>query len=361
MQSVVNLQCEIQAFSQNEVLSMIAPGDLQRIKEKDEHPYFRVYSICHEGVSTPRLIGEKAKPITWSRKAVQSLKNIVLKGVKFFKGHNADNSTDGRKSLGEIVANAEREIDGKLHHIAVGYFPNKNEVQNKDICSQEGIWNFIEQAGNIVASAVDKITGIALGNSSEEQPAFKDAKMLATVQAFEDTNITGDVIMDYKELKSHLSFDVLKQVVKDLNVFPWQLYTVEDLQNDRQFGKIFEDKTNLEKTLEEKAKELETLSESNKSLMRKGQLADAKTRLDDIFKEKQLTDKQKEFVSNRFNENLEDLTDEGLMKFVDNETKTFKDVAHYLEVKPDIPGTQEPSQDSDDFTKPENNPILQEE
>ena len=67
----------VQGFSQNQILDMINPSDLDKIKQSDEHPFFQVYSICHEGTHTPRLIGQTARPITWTRQAIQSIKNVV--------------------------------------------------------------------------------------------------------------------------------------------------------------------------------------------------------------------------------------------------------------------------------------------
>jgi hypothetical protein len=165
-------------------MALIDNDTITKIKATDPHPFFQAYSICHEGTSQPSILGDTARPIHWTRAAVQSIKNIILKGIKFFKGHNADNSTENRESLGEIVANTERELDGKLHHIAIGYFPNKEKVSDSDICSQEANWNLFEQAGHWFAGTIDKLTGIALSNSKVDKPAFADAKRLGMVQAF---------------------------------------------------------------------------------------------------------------------------------------------------------------------------------
>jgi hypothetical protein len=184
IRAYLSLQCLSSSLSSSEIMALIDSDTISRIKAVDPHPFFQAYSICHEGTSQPSILGDTARPIHWTRAAVQSIKNIILKGVKFFKGHNADNSTDKRESLGEIVASTEREIGGKLHHIAVGYFPNKEKVSDSDICSQEANWNLFEQAGHWFAGTIDKLTGIALSNSKVDKPAFADAKRLGMVQAF---------------------------------------------------------------------------------------------------------------------------------------------------------------------------------
>jgi len=184
IRAYLSLQCLSSSLSSSEIMALIDNDTITKIKATDPHPFFQAYSICHEGTSRPSILGDTARPIHWTRAAVQSIKNIILKGIKFFKGHNADNSTENRESLGEIVASTEREINGKLHHIAVGYFPNKEKVSDSDICSQEANWNLFEQAGHWFAGTIDKLTGIALSNSKVDKPAFADAKRLGMVQAF---------------------------------------------------------------------------------------------------------------------------------------------------------------------------------
>jgi hypothetical protein len=349
----------LQSFSESRIMSMIDPAVLTDIKSKDEHPFFQAYTLCHEGVSTPKLLGETARPITWTKKAIQSLKNIMTKGVKFFLGHNKDNSTTGRRELGRVVADTQEEIDGKLHHIVVGYFPKetRDEVKKYDVNSQEGIWNFFENAGQLVADSIDKLTGIALGNSSIEKPAFSEARKLGFVQAFDENTqkkeTTGDVRMTYEEMRPHLNFDMLKRAVKEMNGFPWQIFDEQDLKNDRKFGKYFEELETLKANSEK-------LSDENKNLLRKSQLIDAKDRLANMAKEMNLTEKQAKFVNGRFSENLEDLSQEGIKTFLDNQLDVFKEVAGYIE-KDDTSVEQQQDVDPTDVTKAANNPLLEED
>src|SRR5512138_237980 len=101
-QSVIVHCFKVPSISPNEILSLIPESVLSEIRQKDAHPLFQAYSFCHEGTSQPRIIGDTAKPIHWLRTAIQSIKGKVSKGIKFFLGHNEDNSTDNRESLGEI-------------------------------------------------------------------------------------------------------------------------------------------------------------------------------------------------------------------------------------------------------------------
>jgi hypothetical protein len=179
----------IRSFSQNKIIELIPQEIYDKIIEKDAHPFFAMYSICHEGISAPVLLGEKQQKISWPKKAIQSIKNIFTEGVRLFKGHNKDNSHSGRKVIGRVIHSFQREIDGKLHHLVITYHPPRyrDEVKDLDVCSQEAEWNFFDYAGQLVAHSIEKLTGIALANSKEQVPAFREAKRLGYIQAFDES------------------------------------------------------------------------------------------------------------------------------------------------------------------------------
>jgi hypothetical protein len=197
----------IKSFNQNKIIELIPQKVYDKIIEKDPHPFFAMYSICHEGISAPVVLNEGPKKIAWPRKAVQSIKNIFIKGVRLFKGHNLDNSHSGRKIIGRVIHSFQREIEGKLHHIVITYHPPsvREEIKNYDVCSQEAEWNFFDYAGQLVAESIEKLTGIALADSDSQAPAFSGAKRLGYVQAFEEPgkgfrNIGGKNIMAKKNM-----------------------------------------------------------------------------------------------------------------------------------------------------------------
>lgn len=185
----------IRSFSQDKIIELIPQHIYDKIIEKDPHPFFAVYSICHEGISSPIILGtdEKPKKISWPRKAIQSIKNIYLKGVKLFKGHNKDNSHSGRRVIGRVIHSFQKEIEGKLHHMVVTYHSPKvrDEVKDLNVCSQEGEWNFFELAGQLIADSIEKLTGIALANDKEQTPAFAEAKRFGYIQAFDSFGKSG--------------------------------------------------------------------------------------------------------------------------------------------------------------------------
>ena len=372
--SFISLQCTaISALSSNDIISMIDAETLQKIKIKDSHPYFQAYSICHEGISTPTVLGDTARPINWLRDAVQSIKKTVVKGVKFFLGHNEDNSTSNREALGEIVADTQQEIDGVLHHIVIGYFPDKNRVQNLDICSQEADWNLFETAGKWFAGNIKKLTGIALSNSSLDAPAFSGAKRLGMVQAFnignddKNNNKQGSIGNMPNDL-TVIPFSELVAEVKRRNTFPTQIFTLDEIKKDREIVPFFEKLNVLEKDVTTKEKSLKDLEAEKKSLSKQIESITAKDKLQKILKDGSLikvTEKQKNFILDNFT-SIDDTSDDSFKKLIENKIEERKKFLKSEGISEDdshntaTTGNTVPP-NGGDFTKAANNPLLEED
>jgi hypothetical protein len=368
LQAFISLFSKIQALSEQEIFNLVPNDILNELKKRDAHPFLQAYIICHEGISNPKILGDTSRPIHWTRQAVQSIKDIVLKGVKFFTGHNKDNSTENREALGEIIYDTQKEIDGNLSHIVVGYFPDKNKVLDKDICSQESEWNFIELAGNWIADKVHKLTGIALASSKDSLPAFQNAKRLGMVQALEDDK--------GKEKKMDLticSFSELLQELKKRHIEPSQMFSIDEIKSEKAYSSIIKtdkDLKELEDTkkkaidLETENKTLKTEKESNAKLIKEHALLSAKERYLKIAQSLTLTAKQREFVTKQFNETIQDTTEEGLKKYIDSQLNVYSEVVKSLNIKTEIPAQKtnnENQSDSTDLTKAENNELLEED
>lgn len=371
-----SVRLKMQALSGFDVLSMVPVDVLARIKETDAHPFFQAYSFCHEGTSNPTILGDTAKPITWMRRAVQSIKNAITKGVKFFLGHNEDNSTTGRQALGEVVASQEMEIDGALHHVAVGYFPNRDAVKDFDICSQEADWDLVETPLGWLADKIDKLTGIALSSSKVDKPAFSGARRLGIVQAFDTP--AEPVKQKEKIMATELmacSFAELAAELTRRNVFPSQVFTLDQIRADGKIAPSLEkaekhdalvkelaDEKAAHKATADKLKVTETEAQTAK---RGSELITAKTRLEKLAKDANATEKQLPFVLNRFTKNadkLSDLTDDGLKKFLDEQVAIYND-AQGIDAKTETSsaatgasGNENPK----DMTKAANNPLISE-
>lgn len=350
---------ELQAF-EVDIMDIIPKGAYDKIKAKDPHPFFKAYSIAHEGVSHPKILGEDSEPIWWGKKAIQSIKKAVKSGIKFFKGHNEDSSTEGRRSLGEIIASSEKMIQGELNSIVVGYFPQetRDEVKQYNICSMEAVWNVIRKSGKLFGDTMEKLTGIALGSSDNDSPAWSGAKELASVQAFENRERIGNMAEENK-----LTFGQVATWCKDHNVFPSQLFTIDDIKKDREFNVIIENETKLNELIKTN-KELETKNSEIQTKLDEAvvatQKSTAESRLEQMGKEQNWTENQKKYILSKTKE-ITNYDDDGLNAFVEKKTKDYKDAAAFFGASTDIPDAdpgQEKTGDPNDYTKAENNELL---
>lgn len=155
------------------------------------------------------------------------------------------------------------------------------------------------------------------------------------------------------ELKD-ITIGMVKERIKDLNIFPWQLFSLEDFKGDQNMGKVFEELSTLKAENERLSKENKEISEKGQEAVRKSEVSGAQEKLDGLMKEG-FTDLQKTFIKKEFNpESEKDLSDEGLGKYIENSKKRFAENAKLFGVK-DIPGIKpgsgSESSEEDDMEK----------
>ena len=346
------MQVKIQALSleltADEIKSNIPDEVIKDIKTKDSNPIFSAYSVLQEGVSKPRVIGEGITPITWTRSIIEKCKNIFTKSVQFFKGHNTDNTTKDRKSLGEVVSSFQKVIGDKLHQIVIGYFPTKEN--DYDVCSIEADIEMTETDNGIIATAIDKITGIALGNSQYDKPAFTDAIRLGTIQAFED-NADNNQTSNTKTTNNkksgddmEIKFDDVQKAIRDMNIYPHQIYDEVTMKNDRVYGKMFDEMQKFTESETLTKKEIEERDNKIKELEKQLFKVTAKEKLVSHYPAG-LTDKQKAFIEKRFNpETLND--DDEIKSFVESSVKEYGDYAKIFTDEKTKPDTDNSETDS---------------
>ena len=273
------------------------------------------------------------------------MKDKIKQGTKFFINHGYEtNSHNDRKPVGEIIASFLKDIEGKLSNVIIGHFPNPEEIRNEDICSMEAE---LDVTDSNVVSDVDGVTAIALGNSERETPGFSGARRLATVQCFGESNNINQNNPGEGGKKMEITFAQVKQFITERNVFPWQLFTEDDLKNDKTFGKIFEEKASL-KAENEKLKEAkENLEKQSKDALRKANILDANKKLESMM-EKGYTDKQKKYLLKHFDPNAqEDLSEDGLSKYLESGKKSFAEDAKFFGVTEEQSGSSGSENNSD--------------
>ena len=312
----------IQAMETNltmeELRKSLPPETLKKLEGKTITPYV----IGEEGESHPRVIGEGHKTVIWPRAVIRTLAEKAKSGIKLFVGHNEDSSHNNRRDVGEVVASFTRVVSGKLQALALTVVNSIDKAL--DVCSIEADVDF---SSPNVAGDVNKITGIALGSSKTDSPAFPGAVRMAQLQCFgaeeepekKDKTLEGD--------KKVPTFDEIKKAVQDMKIYPHQLFSEDEMKGDRFVAKLVEKNESLTKEVESSNTKLKDLDEAGKENERKASLSDAKERFAKIVPEG-ATDKQKAFYEKNFKPDaLEDLTDEGLKKTFEKFQEDFSGYA----------------------------------
>ncbi|MGD9159629.1 MAG: hypothetical protein PVG39_14545, partial [Desulfobacteraceae bacterium] len=93
-------------------------------------------------------------------------------------GHNKDSSHENRKPVGELIDAFIDNVDGKLSNIILGHFPDPEVVKDADMNSVEADIYAVNSGEYEMAEDVKEVTGIAVGSSKENSPAFPGALRL---------------------------------------------------------------------------------------------------------------------------------------------------------------------------------------
>jgi len=308
------MKISIQALEVNlspeELKQKIPKEKLEALKGKG---VLQAYSLAQEGTSHPKVLGEGIQVLKWPRAVIRQLAEKIKAGTKFFIGHKETNAQDNRESVGEILNSFVKEIGGRLVNVIIGHFPDKGKVEDMDVCSMEA--DVYTDDENIVGD-VNDISGIALGNSDKENPAFPGALRLSTVQCF---GKEGD--------KKNMTLEEIKTAVRTMNIHPSQIYDEGDIKKDRELGKIYTENAALKIEKDKHEKDYKKLKTESEETIKKVEISEASAHLDKLMGE-EYTDKQKEFIKSRFNPAaLDDLSEKKLGEHLEKERKAFADTA----------------------------------
>lgn len=181
----VRILAHISEMSASDCLS---PELLQQIKRTDPHPFLVVYDVGGEGVSSGKIDHKKERKI-WSFRAIKELSRRIREGVVgIIHGHNAPGE-DIRRKVGRVIYSFTKTIKDSLHALAVAHITDLDIIEDiksgkLNICSIEG--NVLlareDQHSTWFVKDVEKITNLAIGSSSVNNPGFSGAGVLATIQ-----------------------------------------------------------------------------------------------------------------------------------------------------------------------------------
>lgn len=206
----------------DQIKDMIGEDKLKDIKNSDANPLFKAWVLAHEGESRPNKVGEGNVVVKWSRDIIKNLMSKVSSGLKFFFRHNADSSHGGRQSYGEVVGKGEVELNGVLHGLVVGYFPQTSkeiaEQANSISMEVDAELGPTGRAKEYIAKAVTAITGIALGTASDI-PGFAGAVEVGSLQAnfpsmIHSLQFNTEVTMSIEEALARATPEQLSSVIR---------------------------------------------------------------------------------------------------------------------------------------------------
>lgn len=348
---------QIQSFKDADILTYVDPSILAEIRKTDPHPLFKKYSVAHEGVSKPRVIGQGSMEISWGRRAINSVREAIKTGIQCIAGHTVDNIKRAEKVVAQVVGKGEEVINGVLNAVIVNYFPDKDD-SDYDVISMEADLDWYNNGqGMGIAEGITSLSRFALGKSEKDIPAFQDAKLLASIQCFDESEKgtnkrPGEPGKDKNMDLSTIPFGELTAELKRRDTFPTQVWTREEIIGDAMIengevsfrggdakitsyllkklpspADILKDSEIKIKELENKVKEYEPqIQELVKTKTEVAKLG-AKEDILKYAQDKKLTEQQTKWLQENLDKyNPTDNKEESIKQFVDAQTNEFQKI-----------------------------------
>jgi hypothetical protein len=246
----------LQLMAAGEIMQYIPPATIEAIRQKDDHPLFRAYCIGEEGNATPNVIGMGGRVLNWMRAAISAMVTKLQFGTKIFLNHAATNEHDGRTVVGELVGKALEYIGGKMRAVAVTYiYPQYRDVP-ADAASIEADIEVDPSGRSNVVDGVHLlgVTGIAVGDSRYNKPAFAAAGLVAQLQAFDiQGNESGGTQMP------EVTIETIKDFIGIRRLDPSEVFSETAIGRDPKVRGLvkaeFDQRTRLEKELDDLKKD----------------------------------------------------------------------------------------------------------
>lgn len=331
----------VQSMASEEVLRLVPPDTLARIKQKDETPLFRAYVIGEEGDASHEILGLGSRVLHWFRSAVTKIVDKLTFGTQLFHNHQeGTNEHKGRVPIGEIVGKTLRTIKDKLSAIAIAYiYPDFRNIP-LDIASFEAEIKFPEKGNEVTDAEVIEITGIALGNSSVNKPGFAGATLLAEIRAFANNHPQGGGEMTLSEIQKAIQeskfrlSDVFDPRVMLNDPFISELIKEESEKLSRVKGYESRKAGELEAELKKIKEESEKQIKEKDGKIAQLELASATMRVGELFakkkEERKLDERQTKFLEAKMKKFVPQKAEEvekELDAYLDSQIDEFKTVA----------------------------------
>lgn len=277
--------------------------------------FVKVFLLAKEGISNPKILGGTSKPLEWTSNSILSLYNNVKAGIQAFLGHGKTRIDNTRESIGEVVGQSIQTIGGKLQHY-VALASDKDHQYN--VISMEADVKYSDTPTKGIVERVTEITGLALGIKGIDIPGVEGAELIASMQFFENGNSTNTETnttqtrkqMNDQEVKEYLRnrnpsdfFDLSKIIGKVKISENGKLEY--DGEGDPKVAKIIQkyviDPMNPKiESFNKQLEDLKPIVEEHKKLKIETERSNAKSKIDEIVKTRNLTDQHKKFLERQF-------------------------------------------------------------
>lgn len=354
MNEKIYISCQLQQMPESEVLSMVPPETLQRIRTNDPHPEFRVFSLGHEGDANANILGKGMRILKYAKDIIVQMFERVRYGLPTFNRHEPNsNSHMNREVVGEVVGKTLKTIQGVLHTLAAVYIKPEFRGHDLDIASIEGNFEAEEQSdGSMGVINLSQITGIALSNHKLDTPGMPGATLQAALQMFtQKYGRTQQMAMTKEQIKAA----IIEAGVKINDIFTEEEIVASEpakkaKQTEYEWAKRIEGK--LGEAREENAKlqgKIQKLEGDNAVLIEKTNSGTSKEILGTIASERKLDPKFVAFIEKNLKTFKSAKTGEELKadveKFVDSQAKDYADMGKLYGFEAKITTNQQQKKD----------------
>jgi len=366
--SKIHFRAEIQNMGKKDILDMIAPETLARLKKTDPQPIIKVFAVGHEGEAQGNMIGKGLQVLKYVKDVIIQLFQKIRVGLQIFHNHAETNLHAGRELIGEVVGKSLQMIGGKLHSLAAVYVFPKHRDLPLDVASIEANITYDDKREVL---SVDDVSGIALGDSRENKPGVPNAKLLGALQAFTKKS---EVVMSIKEVREAIQEGkfTIGDLFSDEEIK--ELAAIKDLEKkhadeqahakrvEKKYGEERDAHLNTQKEMDKIRAENKTLSETSNKLA-VGSL------FDKSLEKRKLGEKEQAFIKKTLDKFASDKKGDELARefetFMDKQIDEFSEMKKLLvgegsKGKEGGEGSGDGKGAGDDLENPKNNDFIPE-
>lgn len=317
---------------------------LDSIKKENPKTIVKKFIVAHEGESNSHVIGKGSSKFKWAKNVIHTITDKIKSGIQCIKGHTQDNIKRGEQVLGYIVGKGTELINNTLHSVVAVAFTNPSESDYDSISMEANI----EYDSDYNVLAVNDLFRFALGKIKDGQvPAFENALSQGTIQCF-SKQIQN---LEQEQGKKIMTFSEVKQAIRELNIYPSQLWDVKELigkpEKDEKGNIIFVGSVDdriisyLSKSIPDNSgtfKELEELKKKNEEFVKQVQelqtykkqilSKESQGKVLEILKERKVSEKLSKFVEKNLDKLQidENNLDKSLSDFIETQSKEFQKI-----------------------------------